>query len=57
MTADFDVRKTYSAVERMEPCEYSLEIIIGPLKEHDKHTNPERIAQANNGWQQDLSSK
>ena len=57
MTADFDVRKTYSVVERMDPCEYSLEIIVIPLKNHGKHANAERIAQANNGWLQDLSSK
>ena len=49
MTANFDIRKTYSAVERMEPCDYSLEIIVVPLKEHDTHANAERIAQANNG--------
>ena len=33
MIADFNVRKIYSAVERMDGCEYSLEIIIAPLKE------------------------
>ena len=33
MTADFNVRKIYRAVERMDACEYSLEIIIVPLIE------------------------
>ena len=34
MTANLNVRKIYSVVERMDGCEYSLEIIIVPLKEH-----------------------
>ena len=51
MTADFNARKIYSAVERMDACEYPLEIIIVPLREHkqlkqtffgNKHTNAER---------------
>ena len=33
MVADFNVRKIYSTVERMDGCEYSLEIIIAPLQE------------------------
>ena len=53
MTANFNVRKIYSAVEGMNGCEYSLEIIIVPLKERitetnffgNKHTIAERIAQ------------
>ena len=39
MTADFNVRKIYSAVERMDTCEYSLEIIIVALKERIAETN------------------
>ena len=39
MTANFNVRKIYSAVERMDGCEYSLEIIIVLLKEHITETN------------------
>ena len=34
MTVNFNVREIYSAVERMDGCEYSLEIIMVPLKEH-----------------------
>ena len=44
----------YSAIERMDTCEYSLEIITVPLKERitginfffaNKHTTAERITQ------------
>ena len=33
MTANYKVRKIYSVIERMDGCEYSLEIITVPLKE------------------------
>ena len=39
MTAEFIVRKIYSAVERIDGCEYSLEIIMIPLKKHIAETN------------------
>ena len=39
MTAYFNVRKIYSTVERMDGCEYSLEIIIVPLKERKAEIN------------------
>ena len=36
MAANFNVRKMYSAVERMDGYEYSIKIIIVPLKERKK---------------------
>ena len=39
MTADFNARKIDSADERMDACEYSLEIIVVPLTEHIVETN------------------
>ena len=39
MTADFNVRKIHRAVEKMDSCEYFLEIIIVPLKESIAETN------------------
>ena len=39
MTADFNVRKIYSVVKRIDGCEYSLEIIIVTLKERIAETN------------------
>ena len=39
MTENFDVRKVYSAVGRMDVCDYSLEITTVPLKEHITETN------------------
>ena len=35
----FNVRKMYSTIERMAGCEYSLEIIIVPLKKRITFTN------------------
>ena len=58
MTADFNVGKIYSAVERMDAYAYSLETIIVPPKERiaetsffwkQKYTHVEIIAQAKNG--------
>ena len=34
-----NVRKMYSTVERMDGCEYSIEIIIVPSREHTAGTN------------------
>ena len=39
MAARFNVRKMCSTVERMDGCQYSLEIIITPLKERLTETN------------------
>ena len=33
MAANFNVRKVYSVVERMDGCKYSIEIILVTLKE------------------------
>ena len=46
MTTNFKVKKIYIVVERMVGCEYSLEIIIVPLKPTffvNKRTIAERI--------------
>ena len=56
MTANFNVRKIYNTVKRMDSCEYSLKIIMVPLKERiaetnffaNEHTIVENIAQAMN---------
>ena len=53
MKANFNVRKMYSSVEKMDGCKYSLEAIIVPLEEciaetkffGNKHTVAETIAQ------------
>ena len=50
----FDDKKMYSTIERMDCCEYSIELIIVPLKEHitrsnffgNIHTTAEKITQA-----------
>ena len=39
MIAGFNVRKIYSAVERVDGCEYCLEIIMVPLKGRMAGTN------------------
>ena len=39
MTTNFNVRKIYSAVKKMDGCEYSLEIIIALLGEHITEIN------------------
>ena len=39
MIAGFNVRKIYNAVERVDGCEYCLEIIMVPLKERMAGTN------------------
>ena len=39
MAASFNVRKMYSTVKRMDDCEYSLEIIIVPIKERITEIN------------------
>ena len=57
MAASFNVRKMYSTVERIDECEYSLEIIIVPLKERinemnffwNKHIIVEKITQTMDG--------
>ena len=53
MAANFDVRKIYSSVERMDDCKFSIEIIILSLKERipridnfrNKHTTGEIVTQ------------
>ena len=53
MAADFNVRKIYIAAERMDGYEYYwTNNFFG-----NKHTIAERIAQANNGWLQDIPLK
>ena len=39
MTANFNIKKIYNAVEGIDGYEYSLEIIIVPLKERMTETN------------------
>ena len=39
MTANFNVTKMYSTVEKLDGCQYSLEVIIVPLKECMAETN------------------
>ena len=39
MTAGFNVRKMYNALERMDGCEYSIELIMVPLKERIAESN------------------
>ena len=53
MTTNFKVKKIYIVVERMVGCEYSLEIIIVPLKPTffvNKRTIAERIVQTVDGY-------
>ena len=39
MAANFSIRKMYSTGEKLDGCDYSIEIIIVPLKERVAGTN------------------